>query len=1599
MLNLENKSKFQRDISSNSLTIYPLAVIDSNIYISTIKETIIESENNNNKIQLKDYGLKISNIKESINVKDHRFKISNLTLTLNNYEVEGERLSSMMVDKINKEVEVYFKTQSCNLLSDCLMVYKGVIKRFDHDETQIKLTLEDLTDKLVHKEVPSASIENKENALNDDYLNKPIPMVYGIVKKAPLIPYLNTNDFVQGRIYLIPDDVNEITASGRPISIGGFFNNSEDSSTFNFTKDFNEDGTSVTNPLLIFKGDYYRVLSNYKNSFDVLDGNDNGYPEETQYEISPTNNYILMSQFYQAGNAANSTAISELQTIKIWQPNNIKILSELGDVTVQGNATTSVLNISPAVGIHNPLAAVDSSTEEFYTFSSIPNNQPTLINVGSGSIDFLPDEEMIHLDSFQPTPHASGAYLGEGRFFPNENQPEMVSQTNYWALTANWLMNNAHHFVGKIRVMQYPDLDTQFLKVYQKLFELGYFDINASEGALWSALGKGTLSWQYSMRNHALEQLIPTTQFITGMSSYDISTLLSEGSFYYPQEYLGDFAGSEPTDAFKQSWANVCNLSGNETSQIITSNPADYSFVAREDNNYYNNSYQMMFDRQIAALTGETDEYGNPEYYRTLIGDEYQSANVDFLHSVFNGSLGNNGEGANCYAPAMVLSIPCNANHPANVAGIKKVYLGNWNPTTMNGVTLEDDELWINCMNQDDGRPYLFERQHFHSIFPTALKNKQYQTNSGFESSIISTDFEGFWNGVPINEYTYNGLVTSFDTVTQAANSNELMRQNGSVFDGIYGYTQRNPINHEIANISYWMLPAYGFTHQRFVRSWCIYIEEDISEGVLSKLDESEYIGEYFDNSTRTILKKGTVLPLGLTYRPYAGDFNYIDESHGFNFNVAISSDDSENITLKQGMNSFSYPVEQLSVTMPFSEFESQDVLEGKTKTFVYSKLKINIPQQDVPVDFNQWDRLLVDVVASDVIDESQQNFLSIVDPAFGVNIISYDLSSLDLTQDNFLEWDCNPNSNVSNNLFEPQDDNSGSTTSNTLESYELSEWDSPNAFNGMSFNFRIFNETNPNAQKELKINTEIYTAGIIQFNIFQDIFSSNFYADLNGRSNHALDVVYNEDLGANEYRYDSITPYGQASSNIPLTKSSDIIYHIIEKELNQLDIVDRNRWKFYPEARNIKLAFSLTEKVNSKKLLQDLSKHSAIFPVFHSEGGLYFEHIHNNYDTSKKTIITNDLIKIEFTRTPVEDIYTLVNVKYNKDYESGNYQNETGYCDGYDFFGNGENNGDVLYYAPIDPSQDSSEYYERQTLTKKGYDYSSLGLKREDKILEFESDYIRDAESATILRNYLYMFNCNQHTIIKATLNIKDGIMLQIGDVVDFDKLYNNAEAYGEDYTKENIRNGQVILPFFLITSITKTNKNIKIECIQLHRLISTFNPALGSVTRKSEVGVSAFIPYFEDIENSIQDNEGNLPYNINGHITLEDLNIIEKFATKNISYATSLQNTLADITSDLSIDEYDIYIISVLLSYAMSYGESDVNNSDVSGEGEMPEITLGDINNDGQINVVDVVNLVSYILNESNEEVELLSSDLNEDGVVNVVDIVNLVNEILGV
>ena len=58
----------------------------------------------------------------------------------------------------------------------------------------------------------------------------------------------------------------------------------------------------------------------------------------------------------------------------------------------------------------------------------------------------------------------------------------------------------------------------------------------------------------------------------------------------------------------------------------------------------------------------------------------------------------------------------------------------------------------------------------------------------------------------------------------------------------------------------------------------------------------------------------------------------------------------------------------------------------------------------------------------------------------------------------------------------------------------------------------------------------------------------------------------------------------------------------------------------------------------------------------------------------------------------------------------------------------------------------------------------------------------------------------------------------------------------------------------------------------------------------------------------------------------------------------------------------------------------------------------TPGDLNQDEAINVLDVVTLVNFVLNQiSPTPTQELAADLNEDGVVNVLDVVQVVNIIL--
>ena len=63
-----------------------------------------------------------------------------------------------------------------------------------------------------------------------------------------------------------------------------------------------------------------------------------------------------------------------------------------------------------------------------------------------------------------------------------------------------------------------------------------------------------------------------------------------------------------------------------------------------------------------------------------------------------------------------------------------------------------------------------------------------------------------------------------------------------------------------------------------------------------------------------------------------------------------------------------------------------------------------------------------------------------------------------------------------------------------------------------------------------------------------------------------------------------------------------------------------------------------------------------------------------------------------------------------------------------------------------------------------------------------------------------------------------------------------------------------------------------------------------------------------------------------------------------------------------------------------------------------EEASIILGDLNFDNITNILDVVQLVSLILNNNGTPNQVVAADLNQDNIINIQDIILLINQILG-
>ena len=110
-----------------------------------------------------------------------------------------------------------------------------------------------------------------------------------------------------------------------------------------------------------------------------------------------------------------------------------------------------------------------------------------------------------------------------------------------------------------------------------------------------------------------------------------------------------------------------------------------------------------------------------------------------------------------------------------------------------------------------------------------------------------------------------------------------------------------------------------------------------------------------------------------------------------------------------------------------------------------------------------------------------------------------------------------------------------------------------------------------------------------------------------------------------------------------------------------------------------------------------------------------------------------------------------------------------------------------------------------------------------------------------------------------------------------------------------------------------------------------------------------------------------------------------------------------MAIVYVELEFESDDVYLgsfpqinIGSELEYyitATNSMESTVSHPIAGWHNFIIDSSIGDINGDSLVNVLDIVLLVNLILSNENNN----SADLNSDGIVNVLDIIQLINIIL--
>ena len=654
-------------------------------------------------------------------------------------------------------------------------------------------------------------------------------------------------------------------------------------------------------------------------------------------------------------------------------------------------------------------------------------------------------------------------------------------------------------------------------------------------------------------------------------------------------------------------------------------------------------------------------------------------------------------------------------------------------------------------------------------------------------------------------------------------------------------------------------------------------------------------------------------------------------------------------------------------------------------------------------------------ILATDHIVASHYGAYSLNSLLAGQDMKGYIPHKDDNNEEGILEKD-NGDDSINNGASAKVKGNQISNLFKNTSSFDSIQWGIPN--------IRVNAEGPPRNMQSCVANLhEFYT---VQDILVNDIINQDYFGSVKGRVDE-----FNSDIKT-------------ATEIIKDILKNELIY---STEIQEISI--GNDWIY---------GFTLNEQREAKEVFEGLFKASLIIPSFDSKGQFKFIPLKQIIDTTEGLPIINneDVIKYSFELSKIDDVYNQVNVKYKKNYGSGEFDKETG-------------------YSLIDADDNEYETYDEVTESiypdqpENQYSIDYYGLESDEAKLEVETEYVRDELTARKLQKRLVSWYANQHLITKIDLPV-NYMNLEVGDYIRFDELLGGKLAFGQDYTIHTNKNGQLVYPVFFITKINKSLQKISIEAIQIHRGEYGFpsdledeedyvdgggnngqgnhdfpdpndNPDYNQDTIIEEDFEEdlQIEPYFDSSwlnqQNNITQNpitaivstnieqdwdydisisqvytstgEGITYENHSGEqITIPDGIFNEENAPSAMDLVNHIKSTsdMEDnyngqvLISKKFVFEMDEYPEEVQVDFIIKiYNDNNVKYLEFNQKGEYTGVDiLGDVNGDGGLNVLDVVMVLGAILNQTEDELE--NADMNGDGIVNVQDLIVLVNEILG-